>query len=247
MPVIKIPSPLRSYTNGLAEVQVAGNTVSAAMEDFMLAYPALRPHLYNSQGELRPFVNLFLNSQDVRHMQGLQTPLEEDDRLMIVPSIAGGLAEVDHAALRTNQAFIIALSLLAFLLNQPWLALLVAGVMAVGTLLSVPGFGFIYRRILEPLGLVKPEMLNDNPEPHRFAQGMGASVLLAGTLALFAGLNILGWTLVWLVIALAALNLFAGFCAGCAVYYWLGRLGVPGLVESPPENTFPGTRPKARV
>jgi molybdopterin converting factor small subunit len=247
MPVIKIPSPLRSYTDGLAEVQVAGGTVSAAMEDFMVTYPALRQHLYNSKGELRPFVNLFLNSQDVRHMQGLETPLGQDDRLMIVPSIAGGLTQVDHAALRTNQAVIIALSLLAFLLDQPWLAALVAGVMAAGTFLGVPGFGFIYRLVLKPLGLIKPEELKDNPEPHRFAQGMGAAVLVAGALALFAGLTVLGWALVWLVIALAALNLFAGFCAGCAVYYWLARMAVPGFVQAPPEDTFPGMRPKAKV
>ena len=138
MPTIKVPSPLRSYTNGQAEVPVQGITVAAAMDDFITIYPSLQPHLFNSKGELRPFVNLFLNSQDVRHMQGLETPLADDDRLMIVPSIAGGLEQVDHAALRTNQAFIIALSLLAFILDQPWLAAFVAGMMILGTILRVP-------------------------------------------------------------------------------------------------------------
>jgi len=54
----------------------------------------------------------------------------------------------------------------------------------------------------------------------------------------------LGWGLVWVVIALAALNLFGAFCVGCAVYYWLNRLKVPGFVKSPPAGTFPGMRPK---
>jgi hypothetical protein len=94
---------------------------------------------------------------------------------------------------------------------------------------------------------VRPDVLSDNPEPHRFAQGLGAAFLAAGVLALFAGWIWLGWGLVWLVIALATLNLFAGFCAGCAVYYWLNRLHVPGFVKSPPGQTFPGMRPKAKV
>ena len=65
-----------------------------------------------------------------------------------------------------------------------------------------------------------------------------------GTISLFAGATIFGWGLVWLVAALAALNLFGGFCVGCAVYYWLNRLNLPGFTQSPPEGTFPGMRPK---
>jgi hypothetical protein len=57
----------------------------------------------------------------------------------------------------------------------------------------------------------------------------------------------LGWSLVWLVIALAALNLFAGFCVGCAVYYWLARLNVPGFAQHPPAGTLPGMRPKIKA
>ena len=48
----------------------------------------------------------------------------------------------------------------------------------------------------------------------------------------------------WLVIALASLNLFVGFCAGCAVYYWLGKLHLPGFVKTPPPGAFPGMRPR---
>lgn len=244
MPTIKIPSPLRSYTNGLAEVPVRGETAAEAMEDFIAQYPTLRQHLFNGKGELRPFVNLYLEKEDIRNLHGLETPLKEGDQLMIVPSIAGGTGEIDHSALRTNQAFIISLSMVAFIVNLSWLAALVAFLMAVGTALKVPAFGFIYRRGLKPLGWVKPDLRKDNPEPHRFAQGFGAVVLVGGVLALFSGATALGWGLVWVVIALAALNLFVGFCAGCAMYYWLNRLDIPGFVKAPPEGTFPGMRPK---
>ena len=149
--------------------------------------------------------------------------------------------------MKINQFAIILINILAFVLNLPWLALFVALVMLLGTLLGVPGFGSIYRYILKPSGMVKPYILMDNPEPHRFAQGLGGVFMTAGSLALLFGLPTLGWGLVWLVVALAALNAFAGFCAGCMVYYWLSRLHVPGFEKTPPGNTFPGLRPKTRV
>lgn len=245
MAELKIPSPLRTYTSGQAVVEVSGKTVAEAMESLVAQHPQLSQHLFNGSHDLRPFVNLYLNSEDIRHLQDLDTPIKADDRLMIVPSIAGGLEKVDHAALRTNQAMIIGLGILAFILNQAWLVVFVALVMAAGTALKKPGFGFVYRRLLLPLKLVKKDVLADNPEPHRFAQGFGAVVLSFGALALFLGNNPVGWVLVWMVIVLAGLNLFAGFCVGCALYYWLNRLEAPGFVKAPPEGTMPGTRPKA--
>lgn len=158
------------------------------------------------------------------------------------------LKPVDHAALAVNQATIIALLVIGFILDAPLLAGLVALFMLGGAVFAQPGFGWIYRLALRPLGLVKPDVLHDNPEPHRFAQAFGGVVVAAGFIALLTGLTGLGWTLVWLVVALAALNLFVGFCAGCAVYYWLNRLGVPGFVKSPPAGTsFPGLRRRVRV
>jgi hypothetical protein len=155
------------------------------------------------------------------------------------------LQKVDHSALRVNQASIIGLLIVAFIFNAPWLAAIVAGVMAFGSARRQPGFRVLYTGFLKPRGLVPPDVLNDNPEPHVFAQGFGAVVLGIGVAALLAGVSVVGWALVWLVIALAALNLFAGFCAGCAVYYWLNRVNVPGFAKAPPPNTFPGMRPKA--
>ncbi len=155
------------------------------------------------------------------------------------------LQKVDHSALKTNQLFIISLSILAFILEQPILAAFVALVMGIGSVLKTPGFGMIYKSILKPRGWMKPDVLNDNPEPHRFSQIVGFVFLTAGSAALFFNLPVLGWTLVWIVIALASLNAFGGFCVGCAVYYWLARLNVPGFGKQPPAGTFPGMKPKA--
>jgi hypothetical protein len=156
------------------------------------------------------------------------------------------LTNVDHTALKTNQAVIILLNILAFVINTPWLALIVTLAMIVGTLRKKPGFGFIYKA-LKPTGWPRAEIVIDNPEPHRFAQGFGAVVMFFGAVLLFAEFGVLGWSLIWVVVALAALNLFAGFCVGCAVYYWFNRLNVPGFSKSPPDGTFPGMRPTLKV
>jgi hypothetical protein len=153
--------------------------------------------------------------------------------------------KVDHSLIRANQAVIVLLLLAAFVANAPWLATIVMLVMLGGTLLfQRPGFWPLYTRILRPLGWVKPDVIPDNPEPHLFAQGMGGAVLLLAVIGLFLGAQVLGWGLVWLVIALAALNLFVGFCAGCMVYYMLNRLGIPGFEAHPLPETFPGMRPR---
>ena len=153
--------------------------------------------------------------------------------------------KVDHSALRANQATIILLAVLAFVLNTPWMAAAIALVMLFGSLaLQKPGFFWIYKYGLRPLGLAHPDLLEDHPQPHLFAQGFGGTVLLAAALILWAGLSALGWALVWLVAALAALNLFAGFCVGCAIYYWFSRLNVPGFSQRPPEGVLPGARPQ---
>ncbi|MCC7450648.1 MAG: DUF4395 domain-containing protein [Anaerolineae bacterium] len=141
---------------------------------------------------------------------------------------------VDHSALRTNQAFIITLLILAFVLNAWWLVALVSAVMLIGTIVPAAGlFKAVYFSILKPAGIVKPDVKIDNPEPHLFAQGVGGLFTLASTLALLAGVPTLGWILSWIVVALAALNLFAGICVGCLMYYQFNRLGVPGFTRAP--------------
>ena len=153
---------------------------------------------------------------------------------------------VDHSALRANQLMIIALSLLAFVLDSAAVVAGTALVMALGTLVGRPGFLPVYARILRPSGLVKPEILPDNPGPHRFAQGFGSAVLGAGAILLFSGVQLVGWSLVWLVIFLAAINAFAGFCAGCFLYYQLGRLGLTGFSQPMPQGARAGFKPSGK-
>jgi len=155
------------------------------------------------------------------------------------------LQKVDHSALKANQLFIISLNILAFILGLPVIAAFVALMMGLGSALKKPGFGFIYQSILKPRGWMKPDVLDDNPEPHRFAQFVGFLFMTGGSIALFVGSTVLGWILVWIVVALAALNAFGGFCVGCAMYYWFARLNVPGFGKQPPAGTFPGAKPKA--
>jgi len=90
MPRLRIPTPLRPYTEGQTEIVLQGTTVGAALEDLTDRYPALRQHLFTEGGELRAFVNLFLNEEDIRQLAGVDTPLDETDTLRLIPSIAGG-------------------------------------------------------------------------------------------------------------------------------------------------------------
>jgi hypothetical protein len=140
--------------------------------------------------------------------------------------------QVDHSQIRTNQAFTIGLLALAFVVDLPALAGFVGIVMLISAVLPPLGlFSRVYRHVLRPAGLVRPDVIADNPEPHRFAQLVGGTLVTAGAFLLAAGLSG-GWALVGIVIVLASLNLFAGWCAGCTMYYWLNRLGVPGFGRS---------------
>lgn len=238
MATIRIPTPLRPYTAGNEHVPVDGTTVGEALDHLVAQYPELKTHLFN-EGKLRSFVNIFLGEEDVRHLNGAETPIQEEAKLLIIPSIAGGapdpaVRKVDHSALRTNQAFIIGLLLAAFVSESWALVAFVGLVMIIGTVFPSAGlFKLIYARIFKPLKLLKPDVIEDNPEPHLFAQGLGGAFLGGSTISLLAGLPVIGWALTWLVIVLAALNLFVGFCAGCFVYYQLNRLNVPGFRFAP--------------
>jgi hypothetical protein len=145
-----------------------------------------------------------------------------------------GDRRVDHSALRTNQAFIITFLILAYVVNAWWLVAFVSAVMLVGTVFPNAGlFKNVYFRVLKPANIARPDVKNDNPEPHMFAQALGGVFTLLATLALLLGSGTIGWALSWLVVALAALNLFANICVGCLIYYQLNRFGVPGFSHKP--------------
>lgn len=141
---------------------------------------------------------------------------------------------VDHNAIRTNQVFTISLLALAFVADLPALAAFTGAAMLLSALVPPLGlFTRVYRHLLRPAGIVRPDVLADNPEPHRFAQFLGGTFVTLGMGLLAAGVPALGWALAGLVIVLAGLNLFAGWCAGCTMYYWFNRLGIPGFDRSP--------------
>ncbi|MBE2269710.1 MAG: DUF4395 family protein, partial [Anaerolinea sp.] len=80
---------------------------------------------------------------------------------------------------------------------------------------------------------VQPNVIPDNPEPHRFAMLVGAIFNAVATLALLLDAAALGWVLVWVVIVLANLNFWLNFCLGCWMYYQFNRLGIPGFKVAP--------------
>jgi molybdopterin converting factor small subunit len=92
MPKVKIPTPLRQYTGGDAEVEVGGQTAGETLGNLATEYPDLKQHLYTGDGKLRSFVNVYKGDEDIRYLDGQDTEVSEDDELSIIPSIAGGSA-----------------------------------------------------------------------------------------------------------------------------------------------------------
>ena len=90
MPVFRIPGPLRNLSEGEATVPVQATDLRAAIDQLDARYPGFKGRLLDDAGEPRQFVNLFLNDEDVRLGQGLDSPLAEADEIAIVPAVAGG-------------------------------------------------------------------------------------------------------------------------------------------------------------
>src|SRR5205823_2763022 len=89
-----VPTALRQFAGGKEEVRLAGGTVGDVLTQLTGEYPDLKQHLYKDDGQLRNFVNVYLNDEDIRYLEKQQTPVSEGDTLTIVPSIAGGVADV---------------------------------------------------------------------------------------------------------------------------------------------------------
>src|SRR2546425_3288629 len=91
---ILIPTPLRPYTDKQDAVDASGATVGERLADLTRRHAGLKPHLYNEQGKLRSFVNVYVNDEDIRYLQKEQTPVTADDTVSIIPSVAGGAPSV---------------------------------------------------------------------------------------------------------------------------------------------------------
>ena len=87
---ILIPTPLRPYTDKQDAVEAACATIGELLADLTKKHAGLKAHLYNEQGKLRSFVNIYLNDEDIRYMQKDQTPVSSADTVSIIPSVAGG-------------------------------------------------------------------------------------------------------------------------------------------------------------
>jgi molybdopterin converting factor small subunit len=86
---VHIPTPLRQHTEGLATVEVAGGSVQAVLEALGTKYPAVTGKLFDN-GQVRRFVNIYLNDEDIRYLDSLQTAVKDGDELSIIPAVAGG-------------------------------------------------------------------------------------------------------------------------------------------------------------
>ncbi len=91
MAKILIPTALRQFTEQSDSVDVSGATVGEALQDLTTKYPNIKKNLFNDQGKLRSFVNVYVNDEDIRFMDKDETELEGTETISIVPSIAGGV------------------------------------------------------------------------------------------------------------------------------------------------------------
>lgn len=87
---VRIPAPLRSITAGEAEVSVGADSVDGVLNELESKFPAIRQRLRDEEGAIRRFVNLYVNGEDVRFLQGLQTGVKAGDEVSIIPAVAGG-------------------------------------------------------------------------------------------------------------------------------------------------------------
>ncbi len=87
---VRMPTPLRKFTNGADEVNAQGQNVRALVEDLERKFPGIKERICDETGKIRRFVNVYVNGDDIRFLQNLETSLKEGDNISIVPAIAGG-------------------------------------------------------------------------------------------------------------------------------------------------------------
>lgn len=152
---------------------------------------------------------------------------------------------VDHSAIRSAQLLTI-LTLIASGLAGRWEPIAVLAGIFLLTALYFPAGPFIlvYRWLLKPLGIVKPDLRVDHLQPHRFGQAVGAVTAAAAAVLLYLGYMLAGWSLVAVLIVLTTVS-FTGWCIGCFIYFQLYRLGLRGFFGKAPTDPrrVAGSRP----
>lgn len=142
--------------------------------------------------------------------------------------------QVDRNAIKSGQSITIVLLVTAFIIDSWVLVTIVTLAQVLGALnLPFAPYRLIYDFVIKPSGLVKPQIVPDNPEPHRFALLMAGMFDGIGAVAIMNNAPLLGWVLVGIVVVLANLNVWVSFCMGCWTYYQLNRIGLPGFTRSP--------------
>lgn len=92
MPItVRIPTPLRKLTNGKGELQVAAKNIGELIENLEKEYPGIKSRLCDESGNIRRFINIFINEEDIRFKENLKTSLKDGDDISVVPAIAGGI------------------------------------------------------------------------------------------------------------------------------------------------------------
>ena len=86
---VQIPTPMRQHTEGKNVVEVSGETVKAVLDDLAAKFPGVSGRIFD-QGQVRRFINLYVNNEDIRYLDSLNTPVKDGDELAIIPAVAGG-------------------------------------------------------------------------------------------------------------------------------------------------------------
>ena len=90
MPVLRIPALMKTYVNNQTEIDLSGSTIAESLGDLISRYPAIKPHIMDKNGDLRRYVNLFVNTTNIKDLDGVQTAIQENDKIILLPSISGG-------------------------------------------------------------------------------------------------------------------------------------------------------------
>ena len=88
--LIEIPSALKQYVNNQDEVEVDGSSVEEVLNSLCIQFTELKPNLFDGDGKVRNFINVYLNDDDIRYAEGMKSPVEDGDSIQIIPSISGG-------------------------------------------------------------------------------------------------------------------------------------------------------------
>jgi molybdopterin converting factor small subunit len=90
MPTVRFPALMKFYVDNQNEFEVNGSSVAELIENILIRYPALKPHLFDSTGQLRRHFNIFVNGVHLRDLEGMETALQEGDKVILMASAAGG-------------------------------------------------------------------------------------------------------------------------------------------------------------